>query len=257
MIRWFGLLGLGNRSGGDSATLPSISTHPWRRAQTVLAADSCLVLDPVNTCYTSGSIFWRLPSMRQSLENPSAIIMKTDEESAVFIFISAVWNMLELHFRISLSSTHELPKYKTLWSLCSSDILFATFFLGLFVVMLAYHFQTCISYQPLLRLVPTFNASSSLSPHSFHSLGMTSITLLSEINAHSVRDKLMSRPDCFLPAVPWESPGWKTPEVRSSSRPEDALPAGSFLNRAESCWSGGLLCDLGKSCRSESFLIVL
>lgn len=129
--------------------------------------------------------------------------------------------------------------------------LFANF---LFVVTLC-HFRTRISYQALLRFVPTFNASSSLSLHSFHSLGMTSITLLSEIN--SVRDKLMSCPDCFLPAVPWESPGWKTPEVRSSSRPEDPLPAGSFLNRAESCQSGGLLCDLGKSCRSESSLSVL
>lgn len=192
--------------------------------------------------------------MRQSLENPSAIIMKTDEESAVFIFISVAWNVLELHFWISLSSTHEVPEHTTLWSLCSSYILFTTFFV---CCDPAYHLQIRISYQALLRFVPTFNASSSFPPHSFYSLGMTSITLLSEINAHSVRDKVMSCPDCFLPAVPWESPGWKTPEVRSSSHPEDPLPAGSFLNRAESSWSGGLLCDLGKSCRSESSLIVL
>lgn len=66
--------------------------------------------------------------MRQSLENPSAIIMKTDEESAVFIFISVAWNVLESNFWISLSSTHELPKHTTLWSLCSSYILFTTFF---------------------------------------------------------------------------------------------------------------------------------
>lgn len=71
------------------------------------------------------------------------------------------------------------------------------------------------------------------------------------------RAKLMSSPGCFLPAVPWAPPGWRTPAARSSSLPADPLPEGSSWCRALSCRSGGLLCDPGRSCRFESSLICL
>ena len=65
-------------------------------------------------------------------------------------------------------------------------------------------------------------------------------------------DTLMSPPGRFLPAVPWASPGWRTPAAKSSSRPAAPLPAGSSSHRAQSFRSGGLWFGPGRSCRSGS-----
>lgn len=70
-------------------------------------------------------------------------------------------------------------------------------------------------------------------------------------------DKLMNAPDRFLPAVPWVSPGWRTPAARCSSHPADPLPAGSSWRHARSYRSGGLLCGPAQSCTSGSSPICL